>query len=64
MAAVSGVDPDLDVVATSMGATQAQKFRFVVIPGILGPYLELCVSLQFIQYSLLSSESSSFQSED
>ena len=28
---------DLDVVATSMGATQAQKFRFVVIPGILGP---------------------------
>ena len=36
-AAVSGVDPDLDVVATSMGATQAQKFRFVVIPGILGP---------------------------
>ncbi|MBJ87524.1 MAG: hypothetical protein CL461_04820 [Acidimicrobiaceae bacterium] len=36
-AAVSGVDPDLDVVATSMGATQFQKFRFVVIPGILGP---------------------------
>ena len=26
-----------DVVATSMGATQFQKFRFVVIPGILGP---------------------------
>ena len=36
-AAVSGVDPDLDVVATSMGAKQSQKFRFVVIPGILGP---------------------------
>ena len=36
-AAVSGVDPDLDTVATSMGATQFQKFRFVVIPGILGP---------------------------
>ncbi len=36
-AAVSGVDPDLDVVATSMGATQFQKFRYVVIPGILGP---------------------------
>ena len=36
-AAVAGVDPDLDVVATSMGATQFQKFRFVVIPGILGP---------------------------
>ena len=36
-AAVNGVDPDLDVVATSMGATQYQKFMFVVIPGILGP---------------------------
>ncbi len=36
-AAVNGVDPDLDVVATSMGATQYQKFKFVVIPGILGP---------------------------
>ena len=37
MAAVSGVDPDLDTVATSMGATQMQKFKLVVIPGILGP---------------------------
>ena len=31
MAAVSGVDPDLDTVATSMGATQMQKFKLVVI---------------------------------
>jgi len=37
MAAVSGVDPDLDTVASSMGATQLQKFRLVVLPSILGP---------------------------
>jgi len=37
MAAVSGVDPDLDTVASSMGANQMQKFRLVVIPSILGP---------------------------
>jgi len=37
MAAVGGVDPDLDTVASSMGASQLQKFRLVVLPSILGP---------------------------
>ncbi len=35
--AVSSVDPDIDTVATTMGATELQKFRWVVIPSILGP---------------------------
>lgn len=37
MSAVGGADPDLDMVASSLGGTQIQKFRFVVIPSILGP---------------------------
>ncbi len=36
-AAVGGIDPDLDTVASSLGANQLQKFRLVVLPGILGP---------------------------
>ena len=36
-AAVGGIDPDLDTVASSLGASQLQKFRLVVLPGILGP---------------------------
>lgn len=34
-AAVSLVPADLDVVATTMGATELQKFRKVVLPGIM-----------------------------
>lgn len=37
MSAVSGADPDLDMVASSLGGSQLQKFRFVIIPSILGP---------------------------
>jgi len=33
--AVSMVQPDLDTVATTMGATELQKFRMVVLPGII-----------------------------
>lgn len=36
-AAVALIDPDLDVVVRSMGATEAQKFVKVVLPGILAP---------------------------
>ena len=36
-AAVSTVQPDLDLVATTMGATELQKFRKVVLPGIMAP---------------------------
>lgn len=36
-AAVSQVSPDLDTVATTMGATEMQKFRMVVLPGIMAP---------------------------
>jgi NitT/TauT family transport system permease protein len=36
-AAVSTVPPDLDLVATTMGATELQKFRKVVLPGIMAP---------------------------
>lgn len=36
-AATAGVDSDLDVVATTMGASQLQRFSMVVVPGILGP---------------------------
>ncbi len=35
--AVRGVDADLDTVASSLGASELQKFRFVIVPGILGP---------------------------
>jgi NitT/TauT family transport system permease protein len=31
------IDPDLDLVVTSMGAGEFQKFRKVVLPGILAP---------------------------
>jgi NitT/TauT family transport system permease protein len=34
-AAVALVNPDLDTVATTMGATELQKFRMVVLPGIM-----------------------------
>lgn len=34
-AAASLVDPDLDTVATTMGANEFQKFRKVIMPGIL-----------------------------
>jgi NitT/TauT family transport system permease protein len=34
-AAVALVQPDLDTVATTMGATELQKFRKVVLPGIV-----------------------------
>lgn len=34
-AAVALVQPDLDLVATTMGATELQKFRMVVLPGIV-----------------------------
>ncbi|WP_213571313.1 ABC transporter permease [Rhodococcus sp. USK13] len=36
-AAVSQVQPDLNTVATTMGATEMQKFRLVVLPGIMAP---------------------------
>ena len=36
-AAVSQVQPDLNTVATTMGATEMQKFRKVVLPGIMAP---------------------------
>jgi NitT/TauT family transport system permease protein len=36
-AAVSQVQPDLNTVATTMGATELQKFRLVVLPGIMAP---------------------------
>ncbi len=36
-AAVSQVPPDLNTVATTMGATELQKFRMVVLPGIMAP---------------------------
>ncbi|UVF79366.1 ABC transporter permease [Gordonia mangrovi] len=36
-AAVSQVSPDLNTVATTMGATELQKFRMVVLPGIMAP---------------------------
>lgn len=36
-AAVSQVSPDLNTVATTMGATEMQKFRMVVLPGIMAP---------------------------
>lgn len=35
--AVAMIDPDLDLVVTSMGAGEFQKFRKVVLPGILAP---------------------------
>jgi NitT/TauT family transport system permease protein len=35
--AVGMIDPDLDLVVTSMGAGEFQKFRKVVLPGILAP---------------------------
>ena len=34
-AAVGLVDPDLNILATTMGATQVQRFRKVIIPGIM-----------------------------
>ncbi len=34
-AAVALVQPDLELVATTMGATELQKFRMVVLPGIV-----------------------------
>ena len=34
-AAVAMVQPDLNLVATTMGATEMQKFRMVVLPGIM-----------------------------
>ena len=34
-AAVGLVDPDLDTVATAMGASHLQRFRMVILPGIL-----------------------------
>jgi NitT/TauT family transport system permease protein len=36
-AAVAQVQPDLNTVATTMGATEMQKFRKVVLPGIMAP---------------------------
>lgn len=36
-AAVSTVQPDLDLVATTMGASEMQKFLKVVLPGIMAP---------------------------
>lgn len=36
-AAVSTVDRDLDLVATTMAATELQKFTLVVLPGIVAP---------------------------
>ncbi len=36
-AAVSQVPADLNTVATTMGATELQKFRKVVLPGIMAP---------------------------
>lgn len=51
-AAVGGVEPDLDMVSSSLGATELQKFRYVVIPSILGP---LFGSLRLASiYSILS----------
>ena len=35
--AVSTVQPDLELVATTMGATELQKFAKVVLPGIMAP---------------------------
>ena len=34
-AAVGLVDPDLNILATTMGASQVQRFRKVIIPGIM-----------------------------
>lgn len=36
-AAVAQVQPDLNTVVTTMGATELQKFRKVVLPGIMAP---------------------------
>ncbi len=50
--AVSMVQPDLDTVATTMGATELQKFRMVVLPGIM-PSVFGALRLALV-YSLLA----------
>ncbi|WP_448624435.1 ABC transporter permease [Geodermatophilus sp. URMC 64] len=51
-ASVSLVQPDLDTVATTMGATELQKFRMVVLPGIM-PSVFGALRLALV-YSLLA----------
>jgi NitT/TauT family transport system permease protein len=51
-AAVSMVQPDLDTVATTMGAKELQKFRMVVLPGIM-PSVFGALRLALV-YSLLA----------
>lgn len=51
-AAVSLVQPDLDTVATTMGASELQKFRMVVLPGIV-PSVFGALRLALV-YSLLA----------
>lgn len=51
-AAVSLVHPDLDTVATTMGANELQKFRMVVLPGIV-PSVFGALRLALV-YSLLA----------
>ena len=50
--AVSMLQPDLDTVATTMGATEMQKFRMVVLPGIM-PSVFGALRLALV-YSLLA----------
>jgi NitT/TauT family transport system permease protein len=49
---VSMLQPDLDTVATTMGATELQKFRMVVLPGIM-PSVFGALRLALV-YSLLA----------
>jgi NitT/TauT family transport system permease protein len=51
-ASVALVQPDLDTVATTMGATELQKFRMVVLPGIM-PSVFGALRLALV-YSLLA----------